>query len=471
MFWFKSIQSRIISLHVIAIALTSAFLPLALFLLLRSQATELQHRALRDNADTVAQYLEKMPDGGWSLNLPGSLQKLFSDAYGRYGYAVLDGSGRALFSSSRETKALFAADTSRPDPVFFESRRGEAMISGASIPTTIAGEKLWIQVVQDLAHRDVLIDDIVSEFFHRVGWITLPALLFLLAIDVAIFRRALRPLLQASELANSIGPARTDIRLPVKGMPSEVLPLVSTVNEALERLERGFQVQRDFTADAAHELRTPLAILRARVETLPDKSATAELLRDIARMTRIVSQLLDIAELENFAVDPAETADLKAVCIEVAEFVAPLALGAGRQIALVAPEAEVWVCGNAEALFRAVRNITENALHHTPIGTSAEIVVTKDGTVSVTDRGPGIPERDKELIFRRFWRKDRRLPGSTGLGLSIVQRTIEAHSGSISVANREAGGAEFTMRFSLATSRATPKIRTGLPRGESLAAE
>src|SRR5271166_3661958 len=201
MSWFKSILSRIISLHVIAIALTSAFLPLALFLLLRSQATELQHRSLRDNADTIAQYLQKRPDGNWSLNLPGSFQKLFSEAYGRYGYAVLDGHGHALFSSLHETKPIFLADTSGSDPVFFESRRGEALISGASIPKTIAGETVWIQVIQDLAHRDVLIDDIVSEFFHRVGWITLPILLFLLAIDVLIFRRALRPLLKASEMA------------------------------------------------------------------------------------------------------------------------------------------------------------------------------------------------------------------------------------------------------------------------------
>jgi signal transduction histidine kinase len=463
MSWFKSTLSRIISLHVIAIAITSALLPLALYLLLRLQATELQHRALRDNADTIAQYLAKSSEGGWSLDLPSSFQKLFSEAYGRYGYAVLDGNGRALFSSLREKKPIFLADTSGTSPVFFESQRGEAVISGASIPKTIAGETLWIQVIQDLAHRDVLIDDIVSDFFHRVGWITLPVLLFLLAIDVAIFRRALRPLLRASEMAKSIGPARTDIRLPVEGMPSEVLPLVTTVNEALERLERGFQVQRDFTADAAHELRTPLAILRARVETLSHKSISEDLLRDIARMTRIVSQLLDIAELENFTVDQAEVADLKAVCAEVAEFVAPLALGEGKQIALVAPEAEVWIKGNAEALFRAVRNIAENALRHTPPGTGAEIIVTKDATVSVTDMGPGIAERDRQLIFRRFWRKDRSQPGSTGLGLSIVQRIVEAHAGTIKVTNRAAGGAEFTLRFSLADRIERP---SGRPQSE-----
>ncbi len=450
MSWFKSILSRIISFHVIAIAITSAFLPLALFYLLRSQATELQHRSLRENADTIAQYIVKRPDGGWSLNLPGSFQKLFSDAYGRYGYAVLDERGRALFSSSRETKPLFATDNSNFDAVFFESKHGEAEFSGASIPKVIGGQRFWIQVVQDLAHRDVLIDDIVTEFFYRVGWITLPVLLLLLLIDVVIFRRALRPLLQASEMAKSISPARTDIRLPLHGMPSEVQPLLTTVNEALDRLERGFQIQRDFTADAAHELRTPLAILRARVETLLDRGATKEILSDIDRMTRVVSQLLDIAELENFVVGAAEAADLRAVCTEAAQFVAPLALADGKQIALLAPNDHVWVKGNAEALFRAVRNLAENAIRHTPPGSSVEIHVEKTGRVSVTDSGPGVAEEDKELIFRRFWREDRRRAGSTGLGLSIVKRIVEAHGGTITVTNRPAGGANFTLGFSLA---------------------
>jgi signal transduction histidine kinase len=84
----------------------------------------------------------------------------------------------------------------------------------------------------------------------------------LLIADIAIFRRALRPLRQASEIASEIGPTRTDLRLPTDEIPSEVRPLVSAINLALDRLEEGFRIQRDFTADAAHELRTPLSILR-----------------------------------------------------------------------------------------------------------------------------------------------------------------------------------------------------------------
>ena len=447
---FKSIISRIISLHVIAIGITSICMPLALYWLLSSTANDLHHRALREYADTIAQYLVPRGDGGWTLDLPAGLRELYSRSYGRYGFAVLDGEGRVLFSSLEDGSAIFAADRRSAREQFLEARRGDAVIYGASIPKTIDAHVLWIEVAQDLAHRDVLIDDIVADFFPRVGWITFPILLVLLAIDILIFRRALRPVLQASETAETIGPARTEVRLPTQGMPREILPLVKAVNQALERLEQGFRTQREFTADAAHELRTPLAILRARIDTLENAAIREALREDIAGMSRIVSQLLDIAELEGFVVDPQEKADLQSVAAEVAAFIAPLALAQGKSIALTGAKGPVWIKGHPETLFQAIRNLAENAINHTPAGTTVEIEVAESGTLRVLDAGPGIAEGDRELIFRRFWRRDRRRLGGAGLGLSIVSRIVEAHAGSIAVENRATGGAVFSLRFARA---------------------
>jgi signal transduction histidine kinase len=443
---FKSIISRIISLHVIAIGITSICMPLALYWMLSSTATDLQHRALRDHADTIAHYLAIGPDGGVSLKLPAGLEELYSESYGRYGYAVLDDAGKVLFSSLADAP-LFPDDRRAPVPSYLETRRGTAVIYGASIPKQVDDRTLWIQVAQDLSHRDVLIDDIVADFFPRVGWITLPILLLLLAIDIAIFRRALRPVLKASDTAQTISPARTEVRLPTADIPREILPLVSAVNQALERLEHGFRTQREFTADAAHELRTPLAVLRARIDTLPDQRVREALRQDIAGMSRIVSQLLDIAELESFVVDPAERADLQSVCAEVASFMAPLALAQDKSIALTGAKGPVWIKGNPEILFQAIRNLAENAIHHTPAGATVEIEVIENGTARVLDDGPGIPESERELIFRRFWRRDRRRSGNAGLGLSIVSRIVEAHAGSIAVENRAGGGAALSLRF------------------------
>ena len=460
---FRTIISRIISLHVIAITVTAIGMPLALYWLLSSSATELQHRALRENAETIARYLTA-ENGNLRLDLPPGLRELYSENYGRYGFAVLDGAGHVLFSSLATGAAIFPGDRPSAPERFLESRRGSAVIYGASIEKSIGGTSVWIQVAQDLAHRDVLIDDIVADFFPRVGWITVPILLLLLAIDILIFRRALLPVRQASDIAETIGPARTDVRLPTDGMPREILPLVSAVNQALARLERGFRTQREFTADAAHELRTPLAILSARIDTLADAAIREALRRDIAGMSRMVSQLLEMAELEDFVVDPGETADLRSVAADVAAFIAPLAVAQGKTIALGGADEPVWIAGNPETVFRAIRNLAENALSHTPAGTAVEIEVSTDGVVRVLDAGPGVPVGEREHIFRRFWRRDRRRPGNAGLGLSIVQRILEAHAGTIEVENRASGGAVFSLSFRLIE-------RAGAVRQSSFAAD
>jgi len=98
-------------------------------------------------------------------------------------------------------------------------------------------------------------------------------------------------------------------------------------------------------------------------------------------------------------------------------------------------------------LSRAIRNLTENAINYSPPGTTVEIVLGDDGTISVLDEGPGIKEEERELIFRRFGRRDRRRAGSAGLGLSIVQRIADAHGTSVGVENRPTGGARFSLRF------------------------
>jgi signal transduction histidine kinase len=235
--------------------------------------------------------------------------------------------------------------------------------------------------------------------------------------------------------------------LPVNEIPREVRPLVSAVNQALDRLDQGFRVQREFTADAAHELRTPLSILRTRVDTLEEPRIAQALHQDIEAMSRIVGQLLDIAELDAFMIDPLEVADARGVCAEVAEFIAPLALKQGREVALLGVSKPLWVKGNAEMMKRAIRNLAENAIKHAPPGTVVEFIVEENGAVRVLDRGPGISEEERDLIFRRFWRRDRSRQGSTGLGLSIVQRIVELHGATIMVENRASGGAQFSIYF------------------------
>jgi signal transduction histidine kinase len=446
-FRFKSILSRIVILHVVAVVITSVLMSLALSWLLNYATNNIHNEAMQEQAVSVGEHLTAQPDGSLELDLPQDLLGLYSQAYGRYSYAVIDDRGRVLFSSLRDHAALFPADARASDVEFLQQRFGDATVSGASIRKNVGDQTVWIQAGEDLANRDVLIDDIVADFYRDVGWITLPILLVLLIADIAIFRRALRPLREASEIASDIGPTRTDLRLPTDEIPREVRPLVSAINLALDRLEEGFRIQRDFTADAAHELRTPLTILRTRLDLLADKKIAHALLQDVEGMAHIISQLLDIAELDAFVVDPLEKADLRSVTAEIAEFVAPLALAQGKDVALLGTTEPVWVKGNPEMLGRAIRNLSENAINHTAPGTTVEFVVDDNGTVSVLDQGPGVAEEERNLIFQRFWRRDRRKAGSTGLGLSIVQRIAELHSAVITVENRAPSGARFSLKF------------------------
>jgi signal transduction histidine kinase len=444
---FTSIISRIVFLHVVAVAITSILMSLALSWLLAYATDNIHHKAMKEQAFSVGEHLSLAADGKLVLNLPRDLLGLYSQAYGRYSYAVIDDHGTVLFSSLPDHSALFPADTRTAPIEFLRHRRGNATLSGASVRKTIGDQTVWIQTGEDLANRDVLIDDIVADFYRNVGWITLPILLVLLLADIAIFRRALQPLREASEIAEGIAPARPGVRLPTEQIPSEVRPLVLAVNQGLDRLEEGFRIQRDFTADAAHELRTPLAVLRSRIDLIEDANMREALRHNVNGMAHIISQLLDIAELDTLAVGPGEKADLQAVAAGVAEFVAPLALAQGKDIALSGVTEPVWVKGNPEMLGRAIRNLAENAINHTAAGSTVEFVVEDNGTINVLDRGPGIGDDERKLIFRRFWRRDRRKQGSTGLGLSIVQRIAELHSASITVDNREPNGACFSLKL------------------------
>lgn len=447
MFHFRSVVGRAVALNLMAIVVTSVFMPLALYLMLKHAADDLHEQALREQAAELVKLIDRGPDGRLRVHLTPSLADLYSPDYARYSYAIGTPDGHVLLSSFPNKRPITNSTPPMDQTITFTGRYAGVEIFGISEPVEIAGERLWVEVSQDLAHRDVLIDDIVADFFTRVGWITAPILFLLLAIDVAIIRRAMRPVIAASNLAERIGPLRTDLRLPEAGLPREVQPLVHAVNQALDRLDEGFRSQREFTADAAHELRTPLAILRTQIDMIGDHDIARSLLHDVENMSRLVNQLLEMAELDTFDIDPGEVADLTAVSTEVAAFLAPIALADDKRLAVTGTPDPVPVHGNPDMLARALRNLVENALVHTPPSTTVEIAVDPHGALSVLDRGPGVPVAEREQIFRRFWRRDRRRLGSAGLGLSIVARIAERHGATVSVSERPDGGAVFTLRF------------------------
>jgi two-component system, OmpR family, sensor histidine kinase TctE len=254
-----------------------------------------------------------------------------------------------------------------------------------------------------------------------------------------IGRWSLRPLARASREAAAIGPANPSGRVSVEALPREVRPLVDAVNGALERLDRAYAAQRRLTADAAHELRTPLAVLglrlqRAKLDAAVDWPAVE---RDLAQMSRLVGQLLDLARLE----DPARLEDraglgpvnLARVAREAAATVLPLAEGKGRPLEVEAVDA-VSLLGRPEELRGAVRNLLENALVHGEGAVRVSVREEPGGdtgrrvVVEVADQGPGIAEGLREEVFERFHKAAPSEAGA-GLGLAIVRQVAHAHGG------------------------------------------
>lgn len=391
-------------------------------------------------------------NGTITVALPPDLEQAYRDSHDGYLYAVIDPAGQIVAASSEKARAAFAdLSFNRPadgETVFrlLDAGGGEssyyALQSSEGLP---AGYR--IIVAQGQIHPDVYIDTLLSDFALRIGW-TVPVVLIAgLLMAAWTIRTSLRPIKELSARALEIGPKTRDLRLPTEDVADEIRPLPLAINAALDRLEQGFEMQRRFTANAAHELRTPLAVLTARIAQLDPGPETQLLTEDIARMNRLVSQLLQVSRLE--AAPPQfTTVDLNRVAETVVEFLAPLAIAAGKTLALNASPQPVLVEGSAEALENALRNLVENAIVHTAPETEVTIIVTPERQIVVRDHGPGVPAAQRSEVFERFWRgRKRQQTGGAGLGLAIVAETMRSHGGSVSVGDAPGGGAAFTLHL------------------------
>jgi signal transduction histidine kinase len=362
-------------------------------------------------------------------------------------FAVRDAGGQLLAASPFEfgdqvSKWPLAKD----DPTYFHlTDLGTREYYGLSVELASAAGPLSISVAR-AAGADVLVSSLLREFVFDVAWVIPLLMLATLGIGVLVVRSGLQPVRDISRVAAGIGPDTTSVRLTSDDLPAEIKPLVDAFNHALDRLERGFVVQRQFTANAAHELRTPLAIVTAALEAMQGNGELTKLRTDVGRMNRLVDQLLRVARLDGVALD-FNVVDLNGITSSVVATMAPWAITQERSIAFVGAEAPVQVKANSAAVADAIRNLIENAVLHSPPGGEVVVTVQPDARVSVADRGRGVPLEERERIFDRFWRgKWPKTPGA-GLGLAIVREIMKAHGGEVTVSDNPGGGALFALAF------------------------
>lgn len=273
--------------------------------------------------------------------------------------------------------------------------------------------------------------------------ILVTALVTYIATPIVV-RRAFAGVGAVAARAEQINAERRGTRLPLAGVPAEIMPLVGAVNDALQRLDDGYEQQKRFFANVAHELRTPIAILQTRLDALAPGADKTQLLQDLARLATLAEQFLDLQRLNHrpqFA-----RVDLVEIGRQVTADLAPLAIAAGYAPAFEADAERMEVSGDRAAIERAVTNLVQNAIQHG--GKRGTITVRVDPArgITVTDQGDGIPPQDRERIFEPFHRLRTRSRGF-GLGLNLVQEIMRLHRGRISVGDNPGGGAMFQMTF------------------------
>lgn len=290
--------------------------------------------------------------------------------------------------------------------------------------------------------------------------ISLPFLVFPAWLSV---RLALRPWRQVSKETAERGPA--DLT-PLSYTPphKELQPLVQSINSLLQRVRDSTSRERSLIADAAHELRTPLAAMRVNVEALKEQSTDegqrelmGNLLRSNDRAARLVGQLLQLMRSDAVSDNALPVMlSLDALVQDRLAMIEGLASARGIELELVC-EDHVPVLGERESLVSMIDNLVNNAIKYSPAGGTVMVHVAHEGPhalLTVADQGPGIPSALRERVFDRFFRNPDQTQSGSGLGLAIVKSVVDRHSGEVTLGETAVGGLLVTVRLPLALAEA-----------------
>lgn len=305
-------------------------------------------------------------------------------------------------------------------------------------------DELFLIQVAELASERKHVADAIARNLLLPLLVALPLLALLLWVAVT---RGLRPL---KKLTRDVEQREPDnlAALDASSAPREVAPLIERLNRLFMRIDASLQKERRFTADAAHELRTPVAAIKAHAQVAQTATCAAERIHAIDsailgcdRAAHLIDQLLTLARLDALDDKMAEPCPLRGIASEVIAEIAPAALQKGIRIELLEGD-EAVVRGNPGLLRIALRNLIDNAVRYTPSGTIVRInAVDQQGAVclSVSDNGPGLPEQERERVTERFYRPPGTQASGSGLGLSIVERIAEIHAAALRIAPPDGG--------------------------------
>lgn len=428
----NSLSLKLLLAYVIGIVLSIICIGLVLLVLSAQQNRLLRSTNLMDAAKGIACELvfnsQNIPIAVKDGDNKGEDAWFFFDSLSEESaYRVLDASGRTVLSSLAGDLFWSSSQSARhiKQGHFVFSYQG-VLMQGVSTTVERGGQTWVVQVAMSGRFLKLIDEHIAVPFMMKGVAVFSLVLLFVFGVCAYItLRYTLKPLRQVSESAATISPGSLHARLCAGAVPAEITPLVDSFNRVLDRLEQGYRIQQEFLATAAHELKTPLALIRAQIELKDDGDARAALLNDVAHMTRQVQQLLLLAEVSEAQNYNLATVDVASVVREVVRYLQPMAGAAHVQVTVVQAFGVYWQADHA-ALFTLLKNLLENAIQHAPAGTQVRIE-TDNAALTVRDWGPGASEEQLSHLFVRFWRGAHRRDHGAGLGLAICQEIAVAH--------------------------------------------
>ncbi|HWY87756.1 MAG TPA: heavy metal sensor histidine kinase, partial [Gemmataceae bacterium] len=410
--------------------------------LLADRVSELQWVMLNQPGDTAA--LRDKVGSEWD-----SQQRI------RIHMRVMDERGQVLAETPGMSTLLPSALFPPPAQ---ESSKGTSVDTSAGAPFRVLavateggkGSRHVIQVAMDRSLEIELHVDYRDNLLLALG----TTLLVCILVGYHIARRGMQPIHAVAQTASRIRPTNLGERIATGGLPGELLTLANTFNQMLDRLEQSFVRLSRFSADIAHELRTPVYSLRGEAEVALSRPRSPEEYREVltsnleecGRLARLIDRMLFLARAENPEMQiTREPCDVGSELTTVREFYQVAATDAGVHLAVVAQQ-KVNVHLDRGLFQRAVGNLVANALAHTARGGTVTLSVTEEGTASrieVADTGCGIPPEHLPFVFERFHRADPTRcskNGSVGLGLAIVKSIVELHGGTVVIASEVGRG-------------------------------
>ncbi|MBT5681835.1 MAG: hypothetical protein HOJ09_07240 [Gammaproteobacteria bacterium] len=402
-------------------------------------AENLEQTLLDEATEVIGQINPSLPGFG----LDGNALR-FRGAEGNFRYTVFASNGSPIAGS----------ETS--DSIWSQL---EQLTLGASNLIALEGERFAVGLRTMILEQDIYVlvstfpkwndSTRLSRLKHEIEegflWVVLGGVMVVAAALFAT-RSSLGPLRGLSEQARQIGPLDAGRRLQNTTLPTEFKPLIEDVNNAFDRLEQGYKAQRDFSSNVAHEIRTPIAVLKSSIDRISDPKLKANLAQDAEQLDRIFGQLIDLARSEAASSSFFKPVDLHALAAETAMTFAVDAVRQERSLSVIGAQ-NVTLNGNAGLLSIALSNLIRNALQNTSQNSDVEIeVMSKPAGWRVLDRGPGVPDNLKTALFERFNRGTQVHSNGTGsgIGLAIVKSVADCHGASVAIEDREGGGSVFS---------------------------